>query len=459
MSINHQTTGCERLIRMSRVFLSMKSLRRAQLIENELRTEDWQTENRRQSCRRDCPRFPFSSDVPPGRQLLLPTEYLLVEFALIQRHVEILVCFLQIVDIQAPTMPDSESAMSCSQQSENLRNFCVNSSAGSSTSCEDVKIFAFSLMVDCYFKQVFYSLASMLIFIGTILNLFSLYCFWKMNKRHSTNVYLSVLSLGDTINLHVNFTLPLVRRWGLLDNAFRSSLCLCRIMGVLTEFFLIFPTWIVVLLTMEPLIPILWPSKRHVSYAQRRAKLSVVALIIIVFGLSLYRLYDLKGIDQVSVFSVVACNGSTEETVPAMRNFNLIIWSILPECFTLVLSLIIVYKIKVAKKHFNKADSKAVTAKYNQATKTVLLISILFFVFHTPTGELSWWLRGWRLARRWCVLLFLGILIALDLIYLNNERTVGIVIILVSRKLTVLLYEISLCCKFFIYNQTFSDFR
>ena len=283
-------------------------------------------------------------------------------------------------------MFDSETISSCSKQGSGLYSICPNGSRGNDENCNDMKISLFFLTADCYIKVAFYPLATIMIVVGTILNLFSLYCFLKMNKRHSTNVYLSVLSLVDTINLHVNFTLPVIRQRGTIDDAFRSSDLLCRFTGVLTEFFLIFPTWIVVLLTMEPLIQMFWPSKRHVSYAQRRAKLSVVVLVIVILCLSLYRLVDLKGIDQVSVFAVVACNG-TDRPVNGMRNFNLIIWSILPECFTLLLSLIIIYKIKLAKKHFDQANSKVSTAKYNQATKTVLLISILFLVFHTPTGK------------------------------------------------------------------------
>ncbi|CAF5225163.1 unnamed protein product, partial [Rotaria magnacalcarata] len=99
-----------------------------------------------------------------------------------------------------------------------------------------------------------------------------------MNKRNSQNVYLSVLSLGDTINLQINFTLPMLRQNEAFDDYFRSSTVLCRITGVLAEFFLIFPTWIVVLLTMERLICISWPLKRRSSYTQTRAKISILIL-------------------------------------------------------------------------------------------------------------------------------------------------------------------------------------
>jgi hypothetical protein len=206
-----------------------------------------------------------------------------------------------------------------------------------------------------------------------------------MNKRNSQNVYLSVLSLVDTINLHINFTLPMVRRIEKFDDSFRNTKIICRLTGVFTEFFLIFPTWIVVLLTVERLISISWPLKRRPSYAQTRAKISIIILAIIVVFLSLYRLWDVKGIDQVSVFSVVACNG-THQSIAFMRNLNLMIWTIVPECLTLIISLIIIYQIKLATQKFEPHHSKARQLKYNQATKTVLLISILFLIFHTPTG-------------------------------------------------------------------------
>jgi hypothetical protein len=54
---------------------------------------------------------------------------------------------------------------------------------------------------------------------------------------------------------------------------------------------------------------------------------------------------------------------------------------------------------------------------------------------------------------------FIGIIIVLDLLYGSGEQIWITVIILVSRKLTLFLYEISLCCKFFIYYRTFQNFK
>lgn len=283
-------------------------------------------------------------------------------------------------------MSDSEISTSCSYKDYSpLKALCSNNATNDTDVCRYIDTLIFFLFADCHITKVFYPLTGILIILGTVLNLFSLYCFLKMNKRNSQNVYLSVLSLVDTINLHVNFTLPMLRSFGTFDDLFRSLKILCRLTGVLTEFFLIFPTWIVVLLTFERLICILWPLKRRSSYSQTQAKLSIIILAIVIFALSFYRIFDLKGIDQVSVFAVPACNGS-HHSIVIMRNFNLLIWTIIPECLTLIMSLMIVYQIKLATQQLGQEQSKGRQSKYNQATKTVLLISILFLVFHTPTG-------------------------------------------------------------------------
>lgn len=260
-----------------------------------------------------------------------------------------------------------------------------DTSVNDSVSHKDSDTVLLLLVANLYISKVFYPLTAILIFIGTILNSLSLYCFIKTNRRNSQNVYLSVLSLVDTINLHINFTLPLLRQIETFDISFRNSTIICRLTGVLTEFFLIFPTWIVVLLTIERLMFSRSTLRRRPSYSQNRAKISIIILAIIVLLLSAYRVVDVKGIDQISVFSVVTCNG-THYPIEIMRNLNLIIWTILPECLTLIISLVIVYRIKLATQKFEKCPSKPCQGRYNQATKTVLLVSILFLIFHTPTG-------------------------------------------------------------------------
>ncbi|CAF0727972.1 unnamed protein product [Adineta steineri] len=335
---------------------------------------------------------------------------------------------------------------SCPVIEPQLNELCNSNSSGpNAESCKNIKVYVFLSNADCYISKVFYPLTVLFIIIGTVLNLYSLYCFTKINKRNSQNIYLSILSLVDTINLHINFALPMLRKIDPIDEGFRRLNLVCRLTGVFTEFFLIFPTWIVVLLTFERLIFIVRPSKRRSSYTQLRAKISILFLAIVVLSLCLYRLKDLKGIDQLSVFSILACDTDDESSekngkrqlYDKLRYMNLIIWTILPEFLTLIMSLIIIYRIKLVARRMQSDHSRACQTKYNQATRIVLLISILFLIFQTPTG----------------------IMITLDFIYGKNKRTTGIIMILVSNKLTMILYEINLSCKFFIYKQTFRNFK
>jgi hypothetical protein len=254
------------------------------------------------------------------------------------------------------------------------------------TDCEMLRSIYRLVQFDCYIHQLFLPIAACLVVMGTVLNLFSLYCFLKMNKRNSQNVYLSVLSLSDTINLHINFTIPLLRQIDVIDNFIYDHPKLCLFNGFLTEFCLIFPTWIVVLLTFERLICVLAPLKCRSLYTQKRAKFSILILAAVVMCLSAYRFYDPKGIDQVNVFLIAACDGNSTYDNRLLIHLNLIIWAILPEFLTFIITLVIIYNIKQATQRFEPFYSKARQTKYNQATKTVLLMSVLFLVFHTPTG-------------------------------------------------------------------------
>ncbi|CAF0898338.1 unnamed protein product [Adineta steineri] len=304
---------------------------------------------------------------------------------------------------------------------------------------EIIKIARIIIKVNDYISPLFYRVAIIPIIIGTILNCLSTYCFAKMYKRSSQNIYLLVLSICDTINLHLNFTLPLLRQYDTFDSYFRHMNKICLFNDVLTEFFLIFPAWILVLLAIDRLIHILSPSKRHLSNSKRQAKISIIILILIVICLSLYRLFDVKGIDQFSVFAIVACNNGQDSSFALLRYINLMMWTIFPICFTLTISLIIIYQIKISTQKHNSNHSTAhCTLKCNQSTKITIFISILFpTFFDIPTA----------------------IITGLEIFYEYKKEPLYMIIMQVAKKLPMLLYEISLSCKFFVYIIVFQQFR
>jgi hypothetical protein len=265
------------------------------------------------------------------------------------------------------------------------KEYCDDNSENNTEICEKLQTILFFITADYYTNKGFYPLTVFLVLIGTILNLYSLYYFLKINRRNSQNIYLSTISICDTIDLHINFTLPILRQSARFDDYFRNSIKLCRFTGVLTEFFLIFPTWMIMLLIIERLFYISRPVKSSSFHAQKRAKISIFILAIIVTLLSLYRLVDLKGIEQISVFSVLACSG-TDRPFTIMRNINLMIWITVPNLFTMIMCLMMIYSIKLATEKSRVNHLKIRRLKYNRTTKIVLSMSILTLIFHTPIG-------------------------------------------------------------------------
>lgn len=303
----------------------------------------------------------------------------------------------------------------------------------------------FLLKIYHYTNKAFYPLTISLVIIGTILNLYCLFYFLQIQRRNCQNIYLSALSISDTIDLHLNITLPVLRQLPSFDDYFRHSFKICRLIGVLNEFFLIFPTWILILIIIERLRNLLQSIKTSATHAKR----SLIFLSILVTMLSLYRFVDLKGIDQISVFSVVACSG-THRSLMIIRNFNLIIWIMVPNCSTLIMCFLIVYSNKF-KTHQNPSQS----SKYHRTTKIVLFLSILTVVCHTPIGK-SFHCCDTELID---CLFWIGILHALDMIYSRHEEIYIFLTIILVRKLSFILYQISLCSKFLIYNKMFADFK
>ena len=276
------------------------------------------------------------------------------------------------------TMENSDTTYSYFDlESIDLNDFCLNVSEHGNELCKKISRIIFLLKIDDYTNKVFYPLTTILVVIGTILNLYCLFYFLQIQRRNCQNIYLSALSISDTIDLHLNVTLPILRQSSTFDDYFRHSFKLCRLIGVLNEFFLIFPTWILILVIIERLRNLL----RSVKTSSTHAKRSLIFLSILVTMLSLYRLVDLKGIDQISVFSVVACSGS-HRSLMIIRNFNLIIWIMVPNCSTLIMCFLIVYSNK-----FKTHKTQPHPSKYHRTTKIVLFLSILTLVCHTPIGN------------------------------------------------------------------------
>ena len=254
--------------------------------------------------------------------------------------------------------------------------------------CSDLRISINWLQFDTSFNRVFYPLIGSFIFLGTILNLFSVIYFLKIKNRNAQNVFFLTLTIVDIIALHINFTLPILRQSEYIDLHYRTSLFVCRLLGVLTEFFSIYPNLILILIIIERLIYHLRIEQRRSLYSQKQAVLALIMTGLFVIILSSYRFYDLKGIDQISVFALMTCNTS-HNSKEFLRNVNLILLTISSTYLLLILLMCYLLINKYQMKKYYQIYSTLYSIQNKRITKIVLYLGSLSLFLHTPTGMLN----------------------------------------------------------------------
>lgn len=212
------------------------------------------------------------------------------------------------------------------------------------------------------------------------------------------------------------------------------------------------PVWIMVVLAAERFLSIMWPFRKNVFSTRRHAKLTLAFVSCVIFVWSLYKLAT-PGVEVHSTFITEyptplreICNRPINVS---LVNFSTVLWAIVPEFLTLLLNLLIVKRIKTTtdpQKHFYPSErSKRIT----QATRVVLLLSIIFIASNSPTG----------------------VLIIIDLIIRSGQASPSLsgkdlvatmqqeLVFMIARKIVLMFYETNLILSFPVYIFTIKNFK
>lgn len=300
-------------------------------------------------------------------------------------------------------------------------------------------------------SQILFYYSIIVVLLGNLFNIINFICFYRMNKRNSQNIYLSALSLADLFNINMNILVPLLRidPNSLINEKLKKSLFLCKLDGVLVEIGLLLPVWIMVAVTAERYVSIAWPFRKTMFCTRRNAKILLSILTCTICMFSLYKLAT-AGVENRSIFHDNHCR---DITLPSLVNFSTILWAFVPEIITFTLNIFIIRAIKNSTSIHKQFYPLHRLKRFNQATRMVIVLSIIFVVLISPTGLLI------------IIEIFISIkrdnsLTKSETLFKNfgyfQEVKYGLAI---ARKFALVLYETNLIVNFPVYLFTFKNYR
>jgi hypothetical protein len=276
----------------------------------------------------------------------------------------------------------------------------------------------------------------MVIILGNIFNTINFACFNRMKKRNSQNIYLSALSLAELFNINVNILLPMLRiKISKINSILEKSSFLCKLDGYFVEVGLLLPVWIMVAVTGERFVSVSWPLRKNIFCTPRHARILLSILTAVICAFCLFKL-DTAGIENKSTFHYHTCRNVTNAH---LVNMSTVLWALVPEIATFVLNVLIIRTIKTTTHSHKKFYPTHHIRRANQATRVVIVLSIIFLALISPTG----------------------ILIIVELILTNGTwpQNSQAVILMIARKYALILFETNMIVNFPIYFLTFKNFR
>lgn len=300
-----------------------------------------------------------------------------------------------------------------------------------------------------------------IVIFGTVFNGLSFGCFYRMKKRNSQNIYLGALSFSEMLNIHVNILVPLLSRLAdyhnfslkiflrnfsvsLFKEDFSRELYdfLCIFNGYLVEVCLLSPVWIMVILSTERFFCIMWPLKKNLFSTRKNAKTILCVLLLTICVWSTFK-FKTAGVETYSTFEKFPNVGSRNVTLPIFVNISTILWAIIPEFLTLILNLLIINQIKITTRIHKRFYPLEHSKKITQATRVVILLSIIFIVLISPTG----------------VLIILDMFFNKDVSFDFHQNVKRALNFMLARKFVIMFYETNLIINFFIYLLTIKNFK
>ncbi|KAK3583623.1 hypothetical protein CHS0354_039447 [Potamilus streckersoni] len=235
---------------------------------------------------------------------------------------------------------------------------------------------------------------SIIVAVGILLNTLTLLVLTRKNMCKSpTNLYLSALTIYDTLTLTVNLMVGVLRGQNeSVNELFQRNEGLCMFHGVVVELFNLLSVWIIVAFTCDRLFIIKFPLRAR--KASRRNAFAAVTLVSgILVLISLHKI-AVSGFEDDSVFGYKACK-TRQEIVKEIIYFYVALNTWIPTILIVAINIVLILEIKKGKNNRQKMTNSSISRPSDRLTKILLLISTTYVLLVLPLGivqtiELVW---------------------------------------------------------------------
>ena len=233
-------------------------------------------------------------------------------------------------------------------------------------------------LINIYFTPI-------LLFLGTFGNILSFVVFSRPSLKHSaTAFYFRILAIADTLALN----------FGLWPNWMRNCFGLhiypitdtsCRIQIYLRYTLPDCAVWVLVIMTIERLIGVLWPHHVRTIFTRLRIRISVVIMVLIIGAVNIPSLWVATNDDgNMSVYPCKAANQLLAyEIWPWV---DLTIYSFLPFLIMMSCALVIINTIYRRQKMLSRRGSINGNrgSQVKTLTATLLIVVFVFLLLTSP---------------------------------------------------------------------------
>ena len=241
------------------------------------------------------------------------------------------------------------------------------------------------------FENVMVPLTCMLGLVGNTLS--ALVVFQKDNRRVTCYFYMGALAVTDSIAMTV-----IVIYWLLIDVTqlaipYDTHSLICSVFWPIASISSMSGTYIIIAMTFDRLIAVKWPLKSLTWCTLKRARVTVLCLILFASLVKLPYVWITKPVPRCLAFQV-----ERTPLVQAYYWFNLAAGSYLPFTILLVLNVLIIQALQKRRNYFDKdrsaesgTTSRNETVKYDKKAKVnkslatmLMLITFSFLILTIP---------------------------------------------------------------------------